>query len=255
MSELSLVTREFLGLDFTVIEPAAAEQLVLGYSAGQTFRYVVTPNVDHIVRLQAERRPDALAQLNAAYAGCSLQLCDSRILARLAKLSGMYLPVVTGSDLSVRLLSGSLPQNMRIAVIGGDDRQMAQLRALQPNVVWHLMVPPMGVRNNPEAQASIVRFVEETQAAIVLFAIGAPQSEIVAHQIWQRGKAPGVGLCIGASIEFLTGDKKRAPRILQALSLEWAFRLASEPRRLWRRYLVEGPAIFAIWRRWSKQRR
>ena len=64
----------------------------------------------------------------------------------------------------------------------------------------------------------------------------------------------GVGLCIGASIEFLSGAKRRAPLWVRRLRIEWAFRLASEPRRLWRRYLIEGPRIFAIWRDWKRQR-
>jgi UDP-N-acetyl-D-mannosaminuronic acid transferase (WecB/TagA/CpsF family) len=67
--------------------------------------------------------------------------------------------------------------------------------------------------------------------------------------------ATGVGLCIGASLEFLTGAKRRAPLWLQRLGLEWLFRLLTEPRRLWRRYLVEGPRIFVLWWRWHLSRR
>jgi exopolysaccharide biosynthesis WecB/TagA/CpsF family protein len=61
-----------------------------------------------------------------------------------------------------------------------------------------------------------------------------------------------VALCIGASIEFLSGARRRAPRWMQRAGLEWAFRLLSEPRRLWRRYIVEGPRIFVIWYRWRR---
>jgi exopolysaccharide biosynthesis WecB/TagA/CpsF family protein len=57
---------------------------------------------------------------------------------------------------------------------------------------------------------------------------------------------------VGASLEFLAGEKRRAPRLVQAASMEWAFRLLSEPGRLWRRYLVEGPAIFRIWLDWRR---
>ena len=87
--------------------------------------------------------------------------------------------------------------------------------------------------------------------ACIFSAIGAPQSELICALIRQRGEATGVGLCIGASLEFLTGAKRRAPRWMQKAGLEWLFRLANEPGRLWRRYLLEGPAIFWIWWRWG----
>ena len=68
----------------------------------------------------------------------------------------------------------------------------------------------------------------------------------------QAGGAVGVGLCIGASLDFLTGRKARAPLWMRKASLEWLHRLLSEPRRLWRRYLVEGPRIFVLTMRWRR---
>jgi exopolysaccharide biosynthesis WecB/TagA/CpsF family protein len=58
--------------------------------------------------------------------------------------------------------------------------------------------------------------------------------------------ATGTALCIGASLDFITGRERRAPMLLQRLSLEWAYRLFSAPRRMWRRYLVEGPRVFMM---------
>jgi len=102
----------------------------------------------------------------------------------------------------------------------------------------------------PDARAAVADFVIASEPDVVLFAVGAPQSELLCAEIAARGGARGVALCIGASLEFLTGAKRRAPRWMQRAGLEWLFRLLSEPRRLWRRYLVEGPRIFAIWWRW-----
>jgi exopolysaccharide biosynthesis WecB/TagA/CpsF family protein len=69
----------------------------------------------------------------------------------------------------------------------------------------------------------------------------------------ERGDAVGVGLCVGASLEFLVGRIRRAPSWMQAARLEWLHRLLSEPRRLARRYLIEGPKILAIWGRWRQE--
>ncbi|MFZ3358226.1 MAG: WecB/TagA/CpsF family glycosyltransferase, partial [Xanthobacteraceae bacterium] len=81
---------------------------------------------------------------------------------------------------------------------------------------------------------------------IALLCLGCPAQEMIALELAELGCKSGVALCVGASIDFLTGTRKRAPHWLQALSLEWAYRLAQEPGRLWRRYLVESPKILRI---------
>ncbi len=245
---------EFLGLDYDLIDTPGVVSAVLNKAAGAEFVYLVTPNVDHVVRLhQAKETPEGTAMWQA-YAGAWLTTCDSRILALLARLSGIELPVAAGSDVTADLLSDQRLEGMRIAVAGGDASQIDWLRQNLPHTQWLHYLPPMGVRRDKAAQLAIAEFVEQAAPQITLFAIGAPQSELVAHIISQRGKAKGVGLCIGASIEFLTGAKRRAPQWMQDMRLEWAFRLASEPRRLWRRYLIEGPQIFVLWRRWQRAR-
>lgn len=247
-------TVAFLGLRFAQIELEAARRWVIDALAAPRFRYVVTPNVDHVVRLhdgdQAWRSAFAAAETDA-----DLCLNDSRILHALARRSGIDLPIVPGSDLTRVLLDQGVPDGIQVALVGGSAADAAWLRSRLPQATVYHFEPPMGVLRDAGAQQAIVNFVERERPQLTLFAIGAPQSEIVAHQLQQRGRTGGVALCIGASIEFLTGAKRRAPQVMQRLGLEWVFRLASEPRRLWRRYLVEGPAIFAIWWRWHRARR
>jgi spore germination cell wall hydrolase CwlJ-like protein len=73
---------------------------------------------------------------------------------------------------------------------------------------------------------------------------------MIAQEARELAGASGAALCIGAGLEFLTGDQKRAPHFLRASGLEWAHRLATNPRRLWRRYLIDGMRIFPIYFRW-----
>ena len=80
----------------------------------------------------------------------------------------------------------------------------------------------------------------------MLLAIGSPQQELFAQALLRRGRCWGVALCIGAGLEFLVGARRRAPVPVQRLGLEWAYRLLSEPRRMWRRYLVDGPRILPL---------
>jgi exopolysaccharide biosynthesis WecB/TagA/CpsF family protein len=211
------------------------------------FAYVVTPNVDHVVRLYADANGGQLWQ---SYSKADLCLCDSRILQRLAQWSGLYLRLVPGSDLTKVLIESWAPKFERVAVVGGDRDLIQSLARVYPTIEWIQHIPPMGVRNNPSARAAIVDFVERCPANVYLFAIGSPQSELLCGELAHRQTSKGVALCIGASLEFIAGSKMRAPLWMQKLSLEWLFRLASEPLRLWRRYLVQGPAIFRIWWDW-----
>lgn len=238
---------EFLGLYFDDLTAMRALEEITLLVKKKRFSYVVTPNVDHVVALH--RAQDAV--MSNAYAQADLTLCDSRILAMLARQSGLKLDPVPGSNLTRQMLDTD-GKRWRCAVIGGDNALHAHIAVLYPQHFWAFHHPPMGVRRNDAARIEIAEFVETTQADLIFFAIGAPQSEICGYEIAQRGRASGVALCIGASLEFLTGAKKRAPLWMQRASLEWLHRLTSEPQRLWRRYLVEGPRIFRIWRHWKK---
>jgi N-acetylglucosaminyldiphosphoundecaprenol N-acetyl-beta-D-mannosaminyltransferase len=248
---------QFLDLGFDTLGPAVVAEAILQMCRSEKFAYVVTPNVDHIVKLH-RRPPDD--ELWAAYCQADLCLCDSRILQVLAHRSGVELPLVTGSDLTLGLLltfglleQGADGTQLSVTIIGGDAALERSLVDRYPRFHWFHHIPPMGVLADPAAQDDIINFVERVKADIVFFAIGAPQSELLCHRIARAGNARGVALCTGASLEFVTGAKRRAPVFLQRLKLEWLFRLLSEPTRLWRRYLVEGPAIFRIWYRWHRR--
>jgi exopolysaccharide biosynthesis WecB/TagA/CpsF family protein len=113
----------------------------------------------------------------------------------------------------------------------------------------------MGLRNNAAARRAAAAFIAESGARFSFIAVGSPQQEMIAAEVRAIPGAVGTSLCVGASLEFLTGEVKRAPRLVQRLSLEWAHRLLSDPKRLWRRYLVEGPRIFLLTYRWSRPAR
>jgi N-acetylglucosaminyldiphosphoundecaprenol N-acetyl-beta-D-mannosaminyltransferase len=236
----------FVDLDFDLMpfEQALAETIRL--SRGDTFTYIVTPNVDHVVQLDSGARP----AFNTAYDKATLRLCDSRILARLARLFGIRLPLVPGSDLVAALFDRGFKPDDRIAIVGGAKDMGNRLATRFPDLVFLHSCPPMGLLNNPNAMKAVEDDIIRSQAAFVLLAVGSPCSEIIASRCAQRGGGRGVALCIGASIEFILGDQIRAPLWMQKAGLEWAFRLITNPVRLWRRYLVEGPKIFLIVAKW-----
>jgi N-acetylglucosaminyldiphosphoundecaprenol N-acetyl-beta-D-mannosaminyltransferase len=230
----------FLGSRFDTGSIEEAARNILAETHGR-FKYVVTPNVHHLVRLLEDP-----ATMQPLYDRAWRVFCDSRVLSRLAWLSGHRFPVITGSDLTADLIARAAEQRLTIAVIGPTAAACAVLGNRYPglNVVVH--TPPMGfIKSEPEVQ-KCVDFVVKTQAPLVFLAVGMPQQEILAHHIADHPQARGVGLCIGASIDFLTGRQRRAPVWIQKAGLEWLHRLLSDPRRLATRYLIECPRIFYL---------
>lgn len=238
----------FLGVDFSL---SSRDEVIsrLHKLSEQEFSYVVTPNVDHIVQLHEGRNLNTVMAFRLAYSGARFRLCDSKILQILARLRGIHLPLVTGSGLTARLFEEGHFEHRKVALVGGDDEIFSELKARYPKVELIQHQPPMQLLRDSHARKEITNFVSESGCHFVLFAVGSPQSEIIAHACRESGRATGVALCIGASIEFLLGRKSRAPRWMQWLALEWLYRLLQEPKRLSRRYLVEGPRIFRIWLR------
>lgn len=238
-----LTPEEFMGVRFDRLAlPRIVERVASAAAATDAFRAVVTPNVDHMIRITA--RPEIAALYGRAW----LCVNDSRILQRLAFLSGTGLPAVPGADIVAELMAGpALPRSTPLMVVGGEAGLGKALsgRFGFARVGQHR--PPMGLLTDPAAFEATLDAVERSGAKVVILAVGSPQQEFLADALAARGRTRGVGLCAGASLEFLLGTRKRAPRWMQRAGLEWAFRLGSEPGRLGRRYLVSGPRIFGVY--------
>ena len=206
------------------------------------YGYVVTPNADHMIRLHED------ASFRALYAAASYILLDSRFLAHVLRITkGLHLPVCTGSDLTAKLFSDVISPDDPLVLIGGSDEQARKLGERYGLRNLAHFNPPMGFIRDPEAVETCLRFIEaHSPFRFCLLAVGAPQQEAIAQQLKTRGIARGLALCIGASINFLTGDERRAPLWMQRSGMEWSYRLMQAPRRMAKRYLVRGPRVFAL---------
>lgn len=210
--------------------------------ARDRYGYVVTPNVDHFIRYHDD------AAFRARYADAEFILLDSRFLSHLFRVvKRLRLGVCTGSDLTARLFEQVIESNDEIVLIGGSDAQ-AQILAQRYELkgLKHYN-PPMNFVSDPAEVERCVEFVEANSPFRFCFlAVGAPQQELLAQLLKSRGKARGMALCIGASIDFLTGKETRAPSWMQKIGCEWLFRLLNNPKRLAKRYLVRGPRVFLL---------
>lgn len=236
---------DFIGATFDPLTPMQTLTRAKWVTVNHGFRFIVTPNVDHLVRLAQE--PEVFKPL---YEASWLSVCDSRILELLAKFSGVPLKAVPGSDLTQQLFDNVITRDDTINVIGADAEIIAKLRSQYGFDKINHYEPPFGLRHKPEAVADTAQFIADHPARYTFICVGSPQQEMVANACLERGDCVGLGLCVGASLEFLTGRVKRAPKWMQDARLEWLFRLASEPKRLWKRYLIEGPKIFVLWLKW-----
>ena len=236
---------EFLSLKFDV-QPAAhwREQLFVP-AATEGFDYLVTPNVDHLVRLSRE------LDIQSAYLAARWCVCDSRILNKLAIRRGLNLQPYPGSDMVSDLFHDPRARKLRIAVIGPTASDFALLCERFPKLSLTLVKAPI-MQPSTSAWETTLCAAEATGADIHLLCISFPKQEFFAHALKTRGKIRGLGMCVGASIDFLTGQQKRAPQWMQRASLEWAYRLLSNPKRLWKRYLIDAPKIFSLYLRDGK---
>jgi len=107
------------------------------------------------------------------------------------------------------------------------------------------MSPPFREMSAEEEDAIAVEILE-TSPDFIWVGLGLPKQEKWMHR--NRHRYPGVALVgIGAAFDFIAGTKPEAPAWMQKAGLEWLFRLASEPRRLWRRYIFNNPAYLVLW--------
>jgi N-acetylglucosaminyldiphosphoundecaprenol N-acetyl-beta-D-mannosaminyltransferase len=132
-------------------------------------------------------------------------------------------------------------------MVGGSALQAQELRAHYGLKALHHIDPPMNFIHDEAAVESCLRAIEAISPFRFCFlAVGSPQQEIIAQKLKERGVARGLALCIGASINFITGVEKRAPPWIRKSGFEWLFRLIQNPKRLAKRYLLRGPRIFLL---------
>jgi exopolysaccharide biosynthesis WecB/TagA/CpsF family protein len=218
-----------------------AREIVSSFGSDR-FGYVVTPNVDHVIRHYYD------AEFRTLYAHAAYVFLDSHFLGHLVGLIKRRRHRVTpGSDLTATLMSGVIKPYDKTVLVGGTAEQAQELRARFGFKALHHIDPPMNFILDEKAVETCLRAIEAASPFRFCFlAVGSPQQEIIALKLKERGVARGLALCVGASINFMTGVEKRAPHWMRRSGFEWLFRLVRSPKRLAKRYLVRGPRIFLL---------
>ena len=234
-------TVTFLSAPFADLDVEGAAALIASRPPGAPFAYVVTPNASNLTRLNELKDPIFIE----IYKNAWLHTMDGSVPRALARqLFGLDIPRAPGSDITTALFEHHIKPDDAITIIGGSQEMLERLKARYhlANVAMH--VPPMGFINKPEEVERCVAFVLNHPARYVFFVTGSPRSEYVTRLVWQRGTAVGTGLCVGNSLNFLTGLSTRAPHAYRRLGVEWLHRLIQDPKIQVKRVFVDSMPIF-----------
>jgi N-acetylglucosaminyldiphosphoundecaprenol N-acetyl-beta-D-mannosaminyltransferase len=235
----------------TMAEALDAIELLVDRGEGGA---VFTPNVDHVVLADEDPR------MRAAYERVSLSLADGMPLVWASRLLRRAVPEkVSGSDLVLPLLERAAARGWRVYFFGGEpgvgEAARARLRERLPSLeVVGVDAPRVDLDCPADRRTALLAPILAARPHLVLVALGAPKQEIWIDAT-REALRPAVLLGVGASLDFIAGTVPRAPRWMSRSGLEWAYRLAREPRRLWRRYLVRDPKFLVLLGRALAERR
>jgi N-acetylglucosaminyldiphosphoundecaprenol N-acetyl-beta-D-mannosaminyltransferase len=156
---------------------------------------------------------------------------------------------VTATDGFYRVCADGLSSGLRHYFVGGANEAVASAIRENLEARYHgieivgFEVPPFRPYEDDEF-SELVSSIRDSEADVVWVGLGAPKQEVLSHRLCAAEAAPAI-LTIGATFDFVAGTKRRAPRIMRATGTEWLFRLALEPGRLWRRYLIGNAQFLA----------
>lgn len=236
-----------LGVGVSAINMAQAldtiEQWIAQRESPCGSRYVCVSGVHGVMESQ---RDVALKRIHNA---AGLVTPDGMPLVWLSRLHGFaHVERVYGPDLMLALCARSVERGYGHFFYGGADgipeRLTQRLGARFPELrIAGCFSPPFRPLTEGE-DAAIVQRINDSGADIVWVGLSTPKQERWMHEHAGRIRAP-VLIGVGAAFDFHAGVKQQAPRWMQRSGLEWVFRLCTEPRRLWRRYLINNPLF--IW--------
>jgi hypothetical protein len=153
---------------------------------------------------------------------------------------------VYGPQLTFEVCRGAAEAGLPIFVFGADDNILRDLRRQfkqnLPDLQIAGMRPAKYCQVSTAERDALVEEVRASGARIMLVGLGCPRQEVFVYEMRDILSMPT--LAVGAALNFHAGHLPQAPPLLQRYGLEWAFRLASEPRRLWKRYLLHNPPYF-----------
>lgn len=236
-------SRSILGTRVDASSYDEATQLIIDWATGSESRYVCVASVNNVI--EARYDPYLMEVMNEA----DLVTPDGMPLVWGLRWLGVQEATrVCGPDLTPRILERAAAEGLAVGFYGGDPnvlgRLVATARRRWPELsIVYAFSPPFRELGAAEDDV-VIRDINGSGARILFVGLGCPRQEtwMASH----RGRVGNVMVGVGAAFDYVAGTKRRAPRWLRASGLEWLFRLATEPRRLAKRYLRGNPRFVAL---------
>ncbi len=207
--------------------------------------YIVTPNVDHIVRLEKD------PQLQKAYENANLILTDGKPLLWISKLYRTPIKEkISGSDLFPKVCELAANKGYTMFFLGAAegvaDKAAKNLTKRFPNLkVVNTYSPPYGFERNKDELIKTINIVRASKSDILIIGLGCPKQEIFMYKYRKYLEVP-LSLGLGASLDFEAGNVKRAPKWMSDHGLEWLYRITQDPVRMAKRYLIDDMKIVPL---------
>jgi N-acetylglucosaminyldiphosphoundecaprenol N-acetyl-beta-D-mannosaminyltransferase len=240
------VTPFVFGVRFTSssIDDIADQVTAPDSSDEPAMRILVTMNLDHVIAIRKDQA------FRAAYLDAWCVTADGMPVYLYARARGAKLPGrITGSDLFPKIMERLRSAVHRPFFLVSSEATKASIelylrRRGFSECDFAVVVPAFGFEGDRELSQRLVRSVQSLRATHVFAGVGSPKSEVWLHR-HRADLGVGYGFSFGAGVDFFAGTKKRAPRIMQRIGLEWVYRFLSEPRRLFHRYFVRSWVFLA----------
>lgn len=197
---------------------------------------LATINLDHVVKLESDEA------FRSAYAAQDLVVADGNPIVWTSKVAKAPVDLIPGSELVLPLAQMARDAGVSVGLVGSTDEALegaaARLQRDVPGLEIGLTIAPAyGFDPEGDDARDILRHVADSGVKLVFLALGAPKQERFAAL--GRELAPHVGFAsVGAGLDFLAGHQTRAPKWVQAIAMEWLWRMLSNPRRLVKRYAL-----------------
>lgn len=206
---------------------------------------LITPNLDHMVKLQKDE------EFYRCYQEAEWVVCDSKILWLCSKVLKRPFPEpIPGSSFFTHYYMHNRDNHeVKIFLLGARTGvAKAAMDKINEKVGWQMVVgahsPSYGFEKKPEEIADICRIVRESGANVVLVGVGAPKQEKFIMNYRKQMPEVKIWMALGATIDFEAGNIRRAPKLFRRLALEWLFRMYCEPKRMFKRYICDDLVFF-----------
>jgi N-acetylglucosaminyldiphosphoundecaprenol N-acetyl-beta-D-mannosaminyltransferase len=232
-----------IGTRVDSVSYASASDQIVQWTQADAGHYVCIANV-HML-MEAYDSPEFAGMVNNA----DLVTPDGMPLVWMLRAKGQRRQTrVYGPTLMLHILEAAAREKLSVGFYGSRpevlDALVKRFQACYAGLNVAYLYSPSFDTSSPEEDKTIVEQINQSGTRILFVGLGCPKQEIWMAE--HRGKVNAVMLGVGAAFDFHAGLKPQAPMLLQKIGLEWFFRLLTEPRRLWKRYLYHNPRFIVL---------